>query len=81
MDIWQGSKYTSSSEYTSVTQGSEEKHPSYMFDRFLSIPLALSILELEYARVVNIPRLHMVLCKLLKILSILNVLSSEFWIC
>ena len=49
----QGSEYASSSEYTSVTQSSEESSPSYMFDRSLSIPWALNMLGLEYARVVN----------------------------
>ena len=47
-----------------------------MFDRFLSISLALNMRGLDNARVGNMPRLHMVLCKL--ILSILNVLSSEY---
>ena len=36
---WEGSEYASSSENNSVTQGSVEKSPSYMFGRFLSIPL------------------------------------------
>ena len=48
----------------SVTQGSVVNSPSYMFDRFLSIPWALNLPGLEYTRVVNIPRLHMVLHKL-----------------
>ena len=47
-----------------------------MFDRFLSIPRALIILELEYTRVVNMPRFH-VNCTL-KILSVLIVLSYEY---
>ena len=34
-------------------QSSEESSPSYMFDRSLSIPWALNMLGLEYARVVN----------------------------
>ena len=73
IDIWQGSEYASSSEYTSVTQGSVENNPSYIFHRFPSM------LELQYTRVVNTPRSLMVLCKLyFKILSILNVLSSEY---
>ena len=76
IDIWQGSQYASSSEYTSVTQGSVENSSSYMFVRFLSIPWALNMLGLEYTRVVNIPRVC-VNC-ILKILSILNVLSSEY---
>ena len=79
IDIWQGSEYASSSEYTSVTQGSVENNPSYIFHRFPSIPWALNMLELQYTRVVNTPRSLMVLCKLyFKILSILNVLSSEY---
>ena len=47
-----------------------------MFDRFLSVPRALNIIGLEYTRVVNMPRFY-VNC-ILKILSILNVLSSEY---
>ena len=47
-----------------------------MFDRFLSIPWALNMLELEYTRVVNMPR-FCVNC-ILNILSILNVLNSEY---
>ena len=35
-----------------------------MCDKFLSIPWALNMLVLKYTRVVNIRRLHMVLCKL-----------------
>ena len=51
-----------------------------MFDRFLSIPWALNLPGLEYTRVVNMPRLHMVLYvnSVLKNLIILNVLSSEY---
>ena len=51
-----------------------------MFDRFLSIPWALNLPGLEYTRVVNMPRLHMVLYvnSILKNLNILNVLSSEY---
>ena len=37
---------------------------SYIFDRFLGIPWALNLPGLEYTRVVNMPRLHMVLRKL-----------------
>ena len=41
--------------------------------------LALIVLGLRSARLVNMPRLHMVLCKLyLQMFSILNVLSSEY---
>ena len=76
IDIWQGSEYALSSEYTSVTLGCVENSPPYMFDRFLSIPWALNMLELEYARVVNMPR-FCVNC-ILNILSILNVLNSEY---
>ena len=47
-----------------------------MFDRFLSTPWALNMLELEHTRVVNMPRFR-VNC-ILKIVSILNVLSSEY---
>ena len=64
IDIWQGSEYASSSENTSVTQGSVENSSSYMFGRFLSIPWALSMPGLKYTRVVNMPRLHVFLCKL-----------------
>ena len=40
---------------------------------------AFNLPGLEYTRVVNMPRLHMVLRKLyFKILSIWNVLSSEY---
>ena len=51
-----------------------------MFDRLLSIPWALNLPGLEYTRVVNMPRLHMVLYvnSVLKNLIILNVLSSEY---
>ena len=58
IDVWQGSEYALSSKHTSVTQGSIENSSPYMFDR------ALNMLELEFARVVNMPRLHTVLCKL-----------------
>ena len=43
VDNWQCSKYASSSEYASVTQGFEVTSPSYMFDRALSIPRVLNI--------------------------------------
>ena len=45
-----------SSEYASVTQGSVEHDPSYMFDRVLIIPWVLNILGLEYTWVLNIAR-------------------------
>ena len=32
MDIWHSSEYALSSEYASVTQGSVENTPSYMFE-------------------------------------------------
>ena len=64
IDIWHGSEYASNSDYGSFTQGSVENAPSYMFDRVLSIARVLNVLGLEYASVVNIARLHMVLCKL-----------------
>ena len=52
-------------ENTSVAQNSSvESSPSYMFDRFLSIPWSLIMPGLEYTRVVTMPRLHMFLCKL-----------------
>ena len=41
-----------------------ENGTSYMFDRISSIPRILRMLELEYTRVVNMPRLHRVLCDL-----------------
>ena len=41
-----------------------ENGPRYMFDRALSIPWVLNMLELECTRVVNIPRSYKVLCKL-----------------
>ena len=47
-----------------------------MFDRFLSTPRALNILELEYTRVMNMQRFY-VNCTL-KILSVLIVLSYEY---
>ena len=47
-----------------------------MFVRFLSIPWALNMLGPEYTRVVNMPRFS-VNC-ILKILSALNVFSSEY---
>ena len=51
-----------------------------MFDRVLIIPRVLNMLGLEFAWVVNMPRLHWVLCLncILKIHGILNVLSSEY---
>ena len=64
MDIWQCSEYTSSSEQAGVTQSSVENKPSYMFGMVLNIPQILNMLGLEYAKVVNKPRLHGVLCKL-----------------
>ena len=62
--------------FASVTQDSVKSAPSYMFDRVLSIPWALSMLGHKYTKVVNMPR-FCVNC-ILKILSILNVLSSEY---
>ena len=47
-----------------------------MLDRFLSIPAAVNTLGLEYTRAVNMPR-FCVNC-ILKILSILNVMSSVY---
>ena len=52
----------------------------WMFDRVLSIPRILNILEFEYTRVMNVRRLHKVLCKLyLKDSRYLECL--EIWIC
>ena len=75
--FWQGSEYASSSEYTSVTQGSVENSPPHMFKRFLSVSWALSMLGLEYTRVMNILTFHMVLC--FKNSQYFDCL--EFWIC
>ena len=79
IDIWQGSEYALSYEYTSVTKGSVESSPSYMFDRFLSIPWGLNMLGLKYTRIVNMARLHMVLCKLCFKGS--QYWNLQFWIC
>ena len=49
INIWQGSEFASSSGNTSVTQGSLENSPSYMFDRFLIIRWAFNLSGLEYA--------------------------------
>ena len=50
-----------------------------MFDRVLSIPRVLNMLGLEDTRAVNMPILHMVLCKLyFRVHGILNVLSSKY---
>ena len=43
---------------------SVENGPSYMFDRVLSILPVLIMLGLEDTRAMNLPMLHMVLCKL-----------------
>ena len=60
--------------------GSVENIPSYMFDRFLSIPSILSLPGHEFTRVVNMPRLDMVLHKLYcKDSYYFEYL--EFWIC
>ena len=71
IDIWHGS------EYACVIQGSVQNGPSYMLDRALSI-LRVINLGHEYTKVVNVTRLHRfcVNC-ILKIHSILNVLSSQ----
>ena len=74
--FWNASR----SENNSVTQGSVENSPPYMFDRFLSIPWALNLPGFEYTRVANMPRLHMVLRKLcFKDSHYFECL--EFWIC
>ena len=79
INIWQDPEYVSSSENTSVTQGSVENSLSYVFDRVLSIPWALNLIGLEYT--------WLWICQgytwfcincILKILIILNVLSSEY---
>ena len=41
-----------------------ENGTSYMFDRVSSIPRILKMLGFEYTRVVNVPRLQRILCKL-----------------
>ena len=64
INICKGSEYASSSKNISVTLGSVENSPSRMFDRFLSIPWALNLPGLESSRVMNMPRLYMVLRKL-----------------
>ena len=53
INTWQGSEYASSSENTSVTQGSVENSPSYMFDRFLIIHWAWICKGREYAKVTH----------------------------
>ena len=75
IDISEGLKYVLSSEYNSIIQGSVENSPSYVFDRFLSFPWALNVLEFKYTRVVNMPW-FCVNC-ILKILNI-ECLSSEY---
>ena len=50
-----------------------------MSDRFLIIHWAFNLPGLEYTRVVNMPRLHMVLRELyFKDFQYFNVLSSEY---
>ena len=73
IDTGQGSEYALSSEYTSVTQGSIENSPLYMFDRFLTIPWALNMLGLKRTSIANMPNLHMVLCKV-------YFKDSQYWI-
>ena len=73
IDTGQGSEYALSSEYTSVTQGSIENSPLYMFDRFLTIPWALNMLGLKCTSIANMPNLHMVLCKV-------YFKDSQYWI-
>ena len=63
-DIWQGSVYALSSEYVSVTQCLCNKWNILYVDRGLSIPRILTMLGLEYTRVVNMPRLRRVLREL-----------------
>ena len=53
-----------SSEYVSVTQGFCKKWNILYVDRVLSIPRILTMLGLEYTRVVNMPRLRRVLREL-----------------
>ena len=64
IDIWQCSVYAMSSEYVSVTQGFCKKWNILYVDRVLSIPRILTMLGLEYTRVVNMPRLRRVLREL-----------------
>ena len=63
-DIWQGSVHALSSECVSVTQGFCNKWNILYVDRVLSIPWILTMLGLEYTRVVNMPRLRRVLREL-----------------
>ena len=78
IDVWQYSEYAWVSNMLGlhmaldkclhhrypISQGSLENDLSYMFDRVLNIAQVLSMVRLEYTRVVNIPRLHRILCKL-----------------
>ena len=79
VNIWQGSEYASSSENTSVAQDFVENNPSYMTDRFLSIPWVLNLIKLEY-KWLWICQGYPWFCIncVLKVLFILNVLSSEY---
>ena len=73
IDIWQCSVYAMSSEYVGVTQGFCKKWNILYVDRVLSIPRILTMLGLEYTRVVNMPRL----CKVLRELYLKD--SRLFW--
>ena len=73
----QGSEYASSSEYTSVTQGSVENSPSCMFDRLLSIPWAINILGLKYTRVVHMPKFRLVFSRFLGLRGNLGIVKEK----
>ena len=70
IDIWHGSKYAS------VIQDSVQNGPSYMFDRALSIPRVINMLGDESTRIVNMTRLHRVLCFCVN--GILKIHGLEF---
>ena len=75
------SSSTSSSEYASVALGSVENAPSYMFDRVWRIPRVLNMLGIGCTWVVNMARIHRVLCKL-HFKDLTQYLEClEFWIC
>ena len=58
IDIWKGSEYASSSEYAIVTHGSVENGSPYSSG-------TQHAKARIYIQVMNMSRLHMVLCKLL----------------
>ena len=81
IDISHGSEYTSSSEYASVAQGFVENTPSYMFDRVWRIHRVPNMLGLGCTWVLNMARIHTVLCKLYFKDSSQYLECLEFWIC